>query len=26
MLPRGGSAITDDQVREVAAYVYSISR
>jgi mono/diheme cytochrome c family protein len=26
MLPRGGSAITDEQVREVAAYVYSISR
>jgi mono/diheme cytochrome c family protein len=26
MAPRGGSAITDEQVREVAAYVYSISR
>ena len=26
MPPRGGSAITDEQVREVAAYVYSISR
>jgi mono/diheme cytochrome c family protein len=26
MMPRGGSSITDAQVREVAAYVYSISR
>jgi mono/diheme cytochrome c family protein len=26
MAPRGGAQITDDQVREVAAYVYSISR
>src|SRR5690606_8563622 len=26
MLPRGGTQITDEQVREVAAYVYSISR
>jgi mono/diheme cytochrome c family protein len=26
MPPRGGAAITDEQVREVAAYVYSISR
>lgn len=26
MPPRGGSAITDEQVRAVAAYVYSISR
>lgn len=26
MPPRGGAPITDEQVREVAAYVYSISR
>ena len=26
MPPRGGSQITDDQVRQVAAYLYSISR
>lgn len=26
MAPRGGSSISDEQVREVAAYVYSISR
>jgi mono/diheme cytochrome c family protein len=26
MPPRGGSQITDDQVRQVAAYVFSISR
>lgn len=26
MPPRGGAQITDEQVREVAAYVYSISR
>lgn len=26
MPPRGGSSITDEQVREVAAYVFSISR
>jgi mono/diheme cytochrome c family protein len=26
MPPRGGAPITDEQVRDVAAYVYSISR
>jgi len=26
MPPKGGSTITDEQVRQVAAYVYSISR
>jgi mono/diheme cytochrome c family protein len=26
MPARGGGQITDDQVREVAAYIYSISR
>jgi mono/diheme cytochrome c family protein len=26
MAPKGGSTITDEQVRQVAAYVYSISR
>lgn len=26
MLPRGGSDLTDDQVRAVAAYVWSLSR
>lgn len=26
MAPRGGSQITDEQVRQIAAYVYSISR